>query len=114
MKHLLVYNADSGLASALFDSAHKLLSPRTYECNLCALTHSLLGPKQEWSAFLQTLPEKPEFLHRDEFMKQYPACAHTLLPAIFQISNEGLVLLADGPRLASLKDLDELMALLER
>jgi hypothetical protein len=41
MKLLFVYNADSGLAAALFDSAHKLLSPQTYACNLCALTHGL-------------------------------------------------------------------------
>ncbi len=40
---LFVYNADSGLVAGLFDSAHKLLSPSTYQCQLCTLTHGVTG-----------------------------------------------------------------------
>ena len=34
---VFVYNADSGVFNALADAAHKIFSPRTYACNLCAL-----------------------------------------------------------------------------
>ncbi len=111
MKRLFVYNADSGLASALFDSAHKLLSPATYECNLCALTHGLTGPKKAWTEFLKSLPEEPDFLHRDEFKEQYPEHAGVALPAIFRIENRKATLLADGTTLSRLQTLPELTAL---
>ena len=39
MKLIFVYNAGSGKLNALFDMAHKIVSPTTYECSLCALTH---------------------------------------------------------------------------
>jgi len=112
MKLILVYNADSGLASALFDSAHKLFSPGTYQCSLCALTHGLAGPKREWSEFLRTLPEPPEFLHRDEFLKQHPNLAETPLPAVFARDEDRLELIADGPTLNRIQTLAGLKELI--
>ena len=114
MKLLFVYNADSGLAAALFDSAHKLLSPQTYACNLCALTHGLAGPKKQWSAFLKTLSEPPGFLHRDEFLKLHPGFLQTTLPAIFQIRDGNMEVLTDGQRLATLDSMQKLIALLPK
>jgi len=111
MSLLFVYNANSGLAAALFDSAHKFISPQTYACNLCTLTHGLAGPKREWSAFLKSLPESPVFLHRDEFLKSHPDQAGTPLPAIFKHKNPDLELVADGNQLARMKNLDELTRL---
>jgi hypothetical protein len=35
---VFVYNADSGVFNTLSDIAHKIFSPETYACNLCALT----------------------------------------------------------------------------
>ena len=39
MEIQFIYNAKSGLANSIFDLAHKLISPDTYECNLCKITH---------------------------------------------------------------------------
>ncbi|NJM95354.1 MAG: GTPase, partial [Acaryochloridaceae cyanobacterium CSU_5_19] len=36
---IFVYNANSGGINTALDIAHKLLSPSTYRCNLCRLTH---------------------------------------------------------------------------
>ena len=52
---VFVYNADSGLFNAVSDAAHKIFSPRTYQCNLCALTHSAIGMRREWKQFLDSL-----------------------------------------------------------
>lgn len=110
---IFVYNADSGWAAALFDSAHNLFSPQTYECNLCALTHGLIGPKSEWSAFLKTLPVTKRFLHRDDFFLSYPEMTSTPLPAIYKTDEGHLQILVAGDTLSRLSSLKELIALLE-
>lgn len=70
MKLLFVYNADSGLFNAVFDSVHKLISPQTYPCNLCNITHSTFSIRERWSDFLSNSPVKIEFTHKDEFTKR--------------------------------------------
>jgi len=79
---LFVYNADSGIFNTLSDIAHKILSPDTYECNLCAITHSHFSMRKPWADFLETLNVELEFLHRDELDKQYGKQDATL-PVIF-------------------------------
>ncbi|MFN7014886.1 MAG: hypothetical protein ACK4ON_11520 [Bacteroidia bacterium] len=34
-----IYNAKNGVANSLFDLSQKIISPDTYECNLCKITH---------------------------------------------------------------------------
>jgi hypothetical protein len=80
---LFVYNADNSLFSQVTDYIHKVVSPATYQCNLCKLTHHNLGMKQEWKHFLQALPYELKFLHRNEFISNYPDHAHIALPAIY-------------------------------
>jgi len=89
MKLVFVYNADSGLFSTVSDIAHKILSPKTYNCNLCMLTHDHFSVKQNWVSFLQTLNIETEFLHRDEFVQRY-AGYENALPAIFIERNQKL------------------------
>ena len=71
MKLIFVYNADSGLVNAVIDIAHKVISPQTYQCNLCALTYGLVGEKDTWEKFRQESDTEMEFLHKDEFEQQY-------------------------------------------
>ena len=42
---LFVYNADSGFFNTLADIGHKLFSPATYPCQLCAITHGVLAER---------------------------------------------------------------------
>ncbi|WP_232221892.1 hypothetical protein [Methanococcoides burtonii] len=44
---IFVYNADSGLINEMKDYVHKIVSPSTYECNLCAITYGNTGIKNE-------------------------------------------------------------------
>lgn len=107
---IFVDNADAGLMAALFDSAHKLLSPATYDCQLCALTHGLAGPREQWSAFLKTLDVPLEFLHRDEFRRRFARLAgSTALPAIFRERDGTLEPVIDGTVLRGMTDLDALI-----
>lgn len=69
---ILVYNADNGLFNALFDWAHKLFSPETYECSLCRYTYGLTGLRRQWKEFLESLGCPVVFLYRVQFRERYP------------------------------------------
>ncbi len=107
---VFVYNADSGLFNTLTDTAHKLFSPETYECNLCAMTHSALGMKKEWKEFLDTMDIPLEFLHRDELKEKYSTGAE--LPAIFLKSGKELNLIIEASSINECQDIEELKQLI--
>lgn len=79
---LFVYNADSGLFNTVTDIAHKIFSPQTYQCDLCALTHGYFSMRDEWRNFVTGLGVPCEFLHRDQAAAQ-PAIDVTQLPAVY-------------------------------
>ena len=84
MKTLVfVYNADSGKINGLLDYLHKTISPSTYQCQLCALTHSH-KMHDEWREFIRNLAIPVVFLHRDELAKQY-GVTNIPLPAVFEM-----------------------------
>ena len=78
---VLVYNADGGLFAAVSDAVHKLVSPATYPCSLCAVSYGSVAMRSEWRAFLDSLPIGKKFHHRDDFRIAYPGL-HVALPAI--------------------------------
>ena len=82
MKLIFVYNADAGLFNTITDIAHKVISPKTYSCNLCALTHGYFSVRDNWVSFIEGLGVDCEFLHRDEFRQQYSQQS-VELPAIY-------------------------------
>lgn len=72
-KMILVYNANSGVGSSLMDIAHKAISPSTYSCALCSLTHGVFSAKEEWSEFINERGVEIEIMHKDEFETKYNA-----------------------------------------
>ncbi|MGJ8683884.1 MAG: GTPase [Nonlabens sp.] len=73
---IFVYNANSGAINSLLDSAHKIVSPATYDCKLCELTYGVFKENEEWSRFRESISQhhpdlQLEFLHKDEFNKKY-------------------------------------------
>ena len=111
MKLVFVYNADSGLFNTLTDIAHKLMSPGTYECNLCNLTHGYFMAREEWTTFLHDLDADIEFLHRDEYMDRYPD-AKVDFPAIFVNSYDELKLWIDKSVINEMSSADALMEMI--
>jgi len=86
---VFVYNADSGLVNTLLDIGHKIVSPQTYACNLCAITHSTFTMRDEWKRFVARLGMPVQFLHRDELAEKYGVRA-AALPAIFRKTDGAL------------------------
>lgn len=112
MKQLIfVYNADSGLFNSLNDFAHKILSPSTYNCNLCALTYGNFTMKHEWKNFVEQLPVDVLFLHKNDFENKYKTSAD--LPAAF-IYESDLQQLISATEINGCRTLDELEVLVTR
>ncbi len=93
MKILFIYNADSGKLNSLFDIAHKVISPSTYKCSLCSLTHNALNEKSEWANFKKSSKHNLQFLHKDEFEAQYSTKFE--YPVILDITEEMKVLFSN-------------------
>lgn len=106
---VFVYNADSGMFNTLTDIAHKVFSPQTYECNLCAISHSYFSERDEWKEFIQELGVECEFLHRDEFIKKYQS-SETKFPVIFELEGDNLKLSLSAEQINACKSMDELKA----
>ncbi len=106
---VFVYNADSGMFNTLTDIAHKIFSPQTYECNLCAISHSYLSERSEWKEFIEELGVECEFLHRDEFEKKYSS-GETDFPVIFELVDGELKPALSTDKINSCKSMDDLKA----
>lgn len=107
---VFAYNADSGLFNTVTDIAHKALSPQTYQCNLCALTHSTFGMRKSWKEFLETLEIPLEFLHADELKSCYRT-GEVPLPAVFKNDGQRLELMIDAHSINGCRTVDELKQL---
>lgn len=109
LKLVFVYNADSGVFNLLGDIAHKMFSPETYSCNLCALTHTNFGMKKKWKMFLESMDVEKEFLHADEFKDKY-SLQEIALPAVFKKDCAGdLEIMIDAPTINNCKSIDDLI-----
>lgn len=112
-RFILAYNADGGLLNAVKDAAHKIVSPATYPCSLCALTYGWVAMRGRWRRFLASLPMTRVFHHRDDFALAFPGLA-VPLPAILLAEGEGPPqVLVSAPELDALPDLLALIALVE-
>lgn len=107
-KLIFVYNADSSLFNQVGDLIHKTISPKTYQCNLCGLTYSGVSMKGDWKDFINSLPIKAEFLHKDEFLKQFPNKKQSTFPVVFVRENDSLIELISTQEINQAKNLEEL------
>ena len=90
------------------DISHKVLSPSTYPCNLCGLTHGAFSMRKEWRDFLAKIKPPLTFLHRDEFRKEFKL--EDDLPAIYikDLRTDNLRPFIDAPTLKTLTGLEDL------
>ncbi len=88
-----VYNANSGVLNSALDSMHKLLSPQTYKCSLCTITHGYFGAKKEWEIGITQLNYAIEYFHKDEWVELYPEFKKRRdqqFPSIYMCFNSGV------------------------
>ena len=105
---VFVYNADSGLFNTMADIGHKIFSPGTYACDLCALTHGYFSERREWRTFIDSLTISCEFLHRDEFVRSNPEQKNLAYPVVLLVDDNGQRICLSGDDLAACDSLDTL------
>ena len=107
---IFIYNAKSGVINELIDFTHKILSPETYGCNLCAISYGAFSMKKKWSTYIETLPFKSTFTYKDKFFKD--GYSNIKFPSIFIRSNEKIDEIISATEINEIKDLDQLIDLL--
>lgn len=112
---ILVYNADSSIFAAATDFVKKIAAPDKYDCQLCKVTYGAIKMKHPWKEYLDRLPHKKTFLHRDEFKKLFPSLSASL-PTLMIRENqsEQPKTLLSSEEINATKNLQELITLLEQ
>ena len=110
-KIIFVYNADGGILNGIKDLLHKNLSPKTYDCRLCAVTYDNFGMIREWKDFIQMLNVATEFLHRDELKEQYQIKDVALPAALLQTEENQLQIWISADEMNSCQNLSDLKQL---
>ncbi len=76
MEVQFIYNAKTGVVNSIIDVAHKLISPDTYECNLCKMTHDTFTENGKFKALKKkyniTLWHINEYEAKYKAEKNYP------------------------------------------
>jgi hypothetical protein len=107
---VIVYNADAGVLAGVMDSVHKIVSPSTYPCQLCAVTYGLAAMKRDWRQFLDGLGMELLFHHRPDFRAAFPQAADWPLPLVAVEAEGQLRQLVTAADFAAIPDLAALIA----
>ena len=107
---IFIYNAKSGLVNEFLDFAHKIVSPSTYNCNLCALSYGNFTMKKKWSDYISSLPVKSTFTYKDK-VSEYGYDNIKLPSIIFQDKSKSKVIIS-SEEINKLKKIDQLINIL--
>lgn len=110
---IFVYNADGGIFRAMADAVHKLISPATYPCSLCAITYGAVSMRREWKSYLEHLPLDKRFYHRDEFAVDWPGVDVPFPAILMQTGPSKLETLMAKADLDAVESVAQLMAMLD-
>ena len=109
---ILIYNAAGGVFAQLSDAVHKLVSPQTYACSLCAVTYGAVSMHGAWRRTLASLPVTPVFLHKGEGKVAALAPGIALPAILLRQGSASPELLIGAEELNAATDLDALTTLL--
>ncbi len=111
---LFVYNANSNHWNKLFDAFHKAVSPETYACDLCKLTHGVFGEKDRWASFRKESSSAMTFLYKDQFLKLHGVNGKQFsFPIILKYKGGKYQPLIMSKELRGLKKTEDLVSLLQ-
>lgn len=113
MRLVFVYNANAGLVAGVLDSIHKVASPATYPCSLCAVTYGLVAMDRRWRDWLRGLPLPVDFYHRPDFRAAFPDAAGLPLPLVALDHAGSLDVLLGAAELDTMADVGALITALE-
>jgi len=107
---IFIYNAKSGLVNQFLDFSHKIVSPSTYNCNLCAISYGNFLMKKKWSNYISSLPVKSTFTYKDK-VSEYGYNNIELPSIIFRNDSRSGVIISND-KINNLKNIEQLIELL--
>ena len=107
---IFIYNAKSGLVNEFLDFAHKIVSPSTYNCNLCAISYGNFKMKKKWSDYISSLPVRSTFTYKDK-VSEYGYNNIELPSIIFRNGSKSKVIIS-SEEINKLKKIDQLINIL--
>ncbi|MDQ7918242.1 GTPase [Mesonia sp. MT50] len=112
---IFVYKANSGKGNAYLDAAQKILKPKASSCNLCAITHGVFTENKTWKAFRKEMRIPTEFLHQDEFRKEYASKFSTKFefPIVLGVTALGWEVVVDASRLNGINSAEALIKIIK-
>lgn len=111
---LFVYNASDGFLNKSWDMMHKIISPKTYQCNLCTLTHGNFKEKNLWKEFRENESKniKFTFLYKNEFFQKYnalPLISKVEFPIIFAKKKKAIEVFMSSQDLDKVQNIESLI-----
>ena len=110
---IFIYNAKSGIANAFIDWGHKIISPETYDCNLCSITYNNFGKEKKWSDFLKKINIQSRFYYIDHLKDLTFVNDDIKLPCIFIKQDNEFKLIIDSKELNTFVSVDQLITRLK-
>ena len=109
---IFIYNAKSGLVNEMIDFAHKIVSPETYDCNLCAISYGTFTKKKRWSNYINSLPIKSTFTYKDKISALKKGLSSLKFPTIIIRDGVELNEIISRNEINSIKNINQLISLL--
>lgn len=111
MEIFFVYNAKKGFGNKLMDGMHKVVSPSTYACDLCAVTYHAVGKRKAWKDFLKNMPIPVRFYYTNSIPSEFDK--NFEYPAVLRYENSSVSCILDKQDFAAINDLNEFIVLLK-
>lgn len=110
---IFVYNADDSFHNKLIDFAHKIVSPQTYNCNLCKITFGIFTEKKAWREFISLFKTFTVFMHKNEFMKTYNI-KNKKFPSVFLHNGMQLIQIISADEINTCQSTQDLINLVKQ
>lgn len=107
-----VYNAETGYFNKLTDFAHKIISPGTYACSLCALTYGNFTIRQEWADYVRQLPLAVEFIYKNEW--EFAQVDNNFPLVALKMDEQHVKVLLEAEQLNSFRSLEQLKQAIDK
>jgi len=111
---LLVYNANSGFWHKSLDFAHKIISPSTYACDLCKLTHGDFAERETWKKIKNDFPGRFQILYKDQYEEVYGSQKKVkTFPVVLKEYQNTLEILITADQISKLQSIEALVSLIQ-
>ncbi len=111
MELIFCYNARKGVINGIIDFLHKSISPATYSCNLCSITHTY-KKNERWKKFINNYKLKISFIYIDDLERNNLSEFKHEMPCCFIKKDKVYKILIDKKTINKLKNENELIRLI--